>query len=160
MILLAAICLHQAALLRHWLRTCKLHFLGRSRRLVLPCSTQCLPCPTCRYLNPRATAGPHAALQVLSCILDGLADEAEGVRDAALSAGRIAVELYAGGKAAQRRAGPCSQSLRHAALPPRLPFVGDRASWRAAAPAGVIKGRGVSSQAACSPRGWLSTAAR
>ncbi|KAL4419436.1 hypothetical protein ABPG77_006363, partial [Micractinium sp. CCAP 211/92] len=33
--------------------------------------------------------------QVLSCILDGLADEAEGVRDAALSAGRIAVELYA-----------------------------------------------------------------
>ncbi|PRW50843.1 Translational activator GCN1 isoform A [Chlorella sorokiniana] len=33
--------------------------------------------------------------QVLACILDGLADEAEGVRDAALAAGRIAVELYA-----------------------------------------------------------------
>ena len=33
--------------------------------------------------------------QVLTHILDGLADEAEGVRDAALSAGRIAVELYA-----------------------------------------------------------------
>lgn len=33
---------------------------------------------------------------VLPCILDGLADEAEGVRDAALSAGRAAVELYAG----------------------------------------------------------------
>ncbi len=32
---------------------------------------------------------------MLPCILDGLADEAEGVRDAALSAGRIAVELYA-----------------------------------------------------------------
>lgn len=34
-------------------------------------------------------------VQVLTCILDGLADEAEGVRDAALAAGRIAVELYA-----------------------------------------------------------------
>ena len=33
-------------------------------------------------------------MQVLVCILDGLADEAEGVRDAALAAGRIAVELY------------------------------------------------------------------
>lgn len=33
--------------------------------------------------------------QVLACILDGLADEAEGVRDAALAAGRVAVELYA-----------------------------------------------------------------
>jgi hypothetical protein len=32
---------------------------------------------------------------VLACILDGLADEAEGVRDAALAAGRVAVELYA-----------------------------------------------------------------
>lgn len=32
---------------------------------------------------------------MLTCILDGLADEAEGVRDAALAAGRIAVELYA-----------------------------------------------------------------
>lgn len=34
-------------------------------------------------------------LQALTCILDGLADEAEGVRDAALSSGRVAVELYA-----------------------------------------------------------------
>ena len=42
----------------------------------------------------RAPPGPPS-LQVLPCILDGLADEAEGVRDAALSAGRIAVELYA-----------------------------------------------------------------
>ncbi|EFN56582.1 hypothetical protein CHLNCDRAFT_144295 [Chlorella variabilis] len=33
--------------------------------------------------------------EVLTCILDGLADEAEGVRDAALAAGRVAVELYA-----------------------------------------------------------------
>ncbi|KAI3427088.1 hypothetical protein D9Q98_007027 [Chlorella vulgaris] len=33
--------------------------------------------------------------QALTCILDGLADEAEGVRDAALSSGRVAVELYA-----------------------------------------------------------------
>lgn len=33
--------------------------------------------------------------QVLVAILDGLADEAEGVRDAALAAGRVAVELYA-----------------------------------------------------------------
>ena len=38
---------------------------------------------------------PTFVSQVLPCILDGLADEAEGVRDAALSAGRIAVELYA-----------------------------------------------------------------
>jgi hypothetical protein len=34
-------------------------------------------------------------VQVLTCILDGLADEAEGVRDAALASGRVAVELYA-----------------------------------------------------------------
>jgi len=34
--------------------------------------------------------------QVLPCVLDGLADESEGVRDAALSAGRVAVDLYAG----------------------------------------------------------------
>ena len=33
--------------------------------------------------------------EVLPAILDGLADEAEGVRDAALAAGRTAVELYA-----------------------------------------------------------------
>ena len=32
---------------------------------------------------------------MLTCILDGLADEAEGVRDAALASGRVAVELYA-----------------------------------------------------------------
>lgn len=38
---------------------------------------------------------PNCAPQVLTCILDGLADEAEGVRDAALAAGRISVELYA-----------------------------------------------------------------
>lgn len=37
----------------------------------------------------------RAVPQVLACILDGLADEAEGVRDAALAAGRISVELYA-----------------------------------------------------------------
>jgi hypothetical protein len=36
---------------------------------------------------------PHLP-QMLPCVLDGLADEAEGVRDAALSAGRVAVELY------------------------------------------------------------------
>ncbi len=33
--------------------------------------------------------------EVLPAILDGLADEAEGVRDAALAAGRTFVELYA-----------------------------------------------------------------
>ena len=38
---------------------------------------------------------PLPAVQVLTCILDGLADEAEGVRDAALASGRVAVELYA-----------------------------------------------------------------
>jgi hypothetical protein len=32
---------------------------------------------------------------VLPCVLDGLSAEAEGVRDAALAAGRVAVELYA-----------------------------------------------------------------
>ena len=32
---------------------------------------------------------------VLPAILDGLADESEGVRDAALSAGRTLVDLYA-----------------------------------------------------------------
>ena len=34
--------------------------------------------------------------EILPAVLDGLADEAEGVRDAALSAGRTAVELFAG----------------------------------------------------------------
>ena len=33
--------------------------------------------------------------EVLPSILDGLADEAEGVRDAALAAGRTFVDLYA-----------------------------------------------------------------
>ena len=33
--------------------------------------------------------------EVLPAILDGLADESEGVREAALSAGRTAVELFA-----------------------------------------------------------------
>jgi HEAT repeat len=33
--------------------------------------------------------------EVLPCILGGLADESEGVRDAALGAGRTLVELYA-----------------------------------------------------------------
>ncbi len=33
--------------------------------------------------------------EVLPAILDGLADESEGVRDAALQAGRTAVELFA-----------------------------------------------------------------
>lgn len=41
----------------------------------------------------------HAAQEhlqdVLPSILDGLADEAEGVRDAALAAGRTFVDLYA-----------------------------------------------------------------
>ena len=32
--------------------------------------------------------------EMLPCVLDGLADESEGVRDASLSAGRVAVELY------------------------------------------------------------------
>lgn len=38
--------------------------------------------------------GVHLS-EVLNCILDGLADEVESVRDAALSAGRTLVELYA-----------------------------------------------------------------
>ena len=33
--------------------------------------------------------------EILPAVLDGLADEAEGVRDAALAAGRTAVELFA-----------------------------------------------------------------
>lgn len=37
---------------------------------------------------------PHLP-DMLPCVLNGLADEAEGVRDAALAAGRVAVELYA-----------------------------------------------------------------
>ena len=36
---------------------------------------------------------PHLPV-TLPCVLDGLADESEGVRDASLSAGRVAVELY------------------------------------------------------------------
>jgi len=36
---------------------------------------------------------PHLP-EMLPAVLGGLADEAEGVRDAALSAGRVAVELY------------------------------------------------------------------
>lgn len=54
------------------------------------------------HYKSQSCASPHPSpystcpiLQVLTCILDGLADEAEGVRDAALAAGRIAVELYA-----------------------------------------------------------------
>ena len=49
-----------------------------------------LPHPTAPHHTPT-----HPRPQVLTCILDGLADEAEGVRDAALAAGRVAVELYA-----------------------------------------------------------------
>lgn len=49
-----------------------------------------------RLTHPHPPAPPPTSPQVLACILDGLADEAEGVRDAALAAGRIAVELYAG----------------------------------------------------------------
>ena len=37
----------------------------------------------------------HHLHEVLPAILDGLADEAEGVRDAALAAGRTFVDLYA-----------------------------------------------------------------
>lgn len=42
----------------------------------------------------RARAQDHLG-EVLPAILDGLADESEGVRDAALQAGRTAVELFA-----------------------------------------------------------------
>lgn len=45
--------------------------------------------------------------EVLPVILDGLADEAEGVRDAALAAGRTAVELYAQVGAADHMRAQC-----------------------------------------------------
>jgi len=54
--------------------------------------------------------------EVLPAILDGLADEAEGVRDAALAAGRTAVELYAqvgSVLTAARAALPCIVLTRH-----------------------------------------------
>ena len=49
--------------------------------------------------------------EVLPAILDGLADEAEGVRDAALAAGRTAVELYAQVGAAKHMPGHCQASM-------------------------------------------------
>jgi hypothetical protein len=50
-----------------------------------------------RYLPRVAPDSFRTHLQVaLPCVLDGLADESEGVRDAALAAGRTAVEVYSG----------------------------------------------------------------
>lgn len=63
----------------------------------------------------------HGTLQehlgtVLPAILDGLADEAEGVRDAALAAGRTAVELYAQVSAASTDHFCCAEKITPARL--------------------------------------------
>lgn len=54
--------------------------------VALPC---CLTYPSTLYfLAPQAALQPHLGY-VLPCVLDGLSDEAEGVRDAALAAGAL-----------------------------------------------------------------------
>ena len=49
---------------------------------------------SCQYLKASTSVQEHLD-EVLPAVLNGLADEAEGVREAALAAGRTAVDLYA-----------------------------------------------------------------
>jgi hypothetical protein len=69
-------------------------FQARRRRPAAPGRGSAAPRSLRRKRRGPGGAQEHLG-EVLPAILDGLADEAEGVRDAALAAGRTAVELYA-----------------------------------------------------------------
>lgn len=72
---------------KHICSSCALHATVARRTLVLCAAICCLK-------RPFVSVQEHLQ-EVLPSILDGLADEAEGVRDAALAAGRTFVDLYA-----------------------------------------------------------------